>query len=237
MVRWNEILIRPVEAMLSRALKLDGRPLTDARLPQHRLIGDCRHFSVLLCSMLRQQGVPARTRVGFASYLAEGIFMDHWLCEYWDAQNDRWVMVDADAVQTDVPNSRFLVAGRAWQVCRSGEISPERFHLFNGHSGTWCVRDDLVHDLAALNKMESLSFDVWGTLMERQADEFLSVEEIHLLDRVAALHTADEGELHELRTIYESDERLRMPERISYYTRDRGGKVGPLRTVVLAPPR
>lgn len=231
--RWGEVLIRPVAGLLHRILELDDRPLPEARPPERRMIVDCRHFSVLLCSILRHKGIPSRARVGFATWLEGGVYMDHWVCEYWNPEWGRWVLADPDTQRYDVPPAEFVTAGTAWRMCRTGEVDPRRFHLFRGHGGLWCVRDDLLHDLAALNKRESLSFDVWG-LMERQRDEYLSEEEVRLLDGVARLGGGDEKALPKLRDLYESDARLRMPRVVGYYTRDSTGTVGPLATMDLA---
>ena len=75
----------------------------------------------------RRRGVAARARGGFGTYFEPGKHIDHWVCEYWDASHERWVLVDAqlDDVQQavlkldfdplDVPRERFWVAGQAWQ--------------------------------------------------------------------------------------------------------------------------
>lgn len=79
--RRSETHIRRAEEMVRRILELDAQPLSAPRPPQGRLVGTCRHFSVLLVALLRQQGVPARARCGFATYFTPGRFEDHWLGE------------------------------------------------------------------------------------------------------------------------------------------------------------
>jgi excinuclease ABC subunit A len=61
-----EQLLRTVEQRLKRMLEFDPAPLTLARQPADRQVGVCRDFALLLVSMLRHQGIPARMRVGFA---------------------------------------------------------------------------------------------------------------------------------------------------------------------------
>ena len=39
---------------------------------------------------VRAQGTPARARCGFGAYFGKGRFEDHWVCEYWDAAEERW---------------------------------------------------------------------------------------------------------------------------------------------------
>src|SRR5262245_24135671 len=107
--RRSEVHIRPVAQMLARLLSQDDQPLSTARPVEGRLIGNCRHFSVLMAAMLRAKGVPARARCGFGAYFEPGHFVDHWVCEYWQAPAARWVRVDAqiDEVQQALFNIDF----------------------------------------------------------------------------------------------------------------------------------
>ncbi len=144
--------IRPIAQMLTRIHALDSRPLTSARDVGHRLPSVCRHFSLMLCSMLRHQGIPARPRCGFGAYFTPNKFEDHWVCEYWNADEQRWILVDAqlDAIQRkalnidfnplDTPRNKFVIAGDAWQMCRSGLADPAAFGLTHIHLQGLVVR-------------------------------------------------------------------------------------------------
>jgi hypothetical protein len=117
----------------------------------------------------------------------------------------------------DVSRDQFLVAGKAWQLCRAGQADPHYFGFEDEH-GEWFIQDSLVQDLAALNKTELLCWDGWG-LADREPEDSVSAEEVALLDRVAALTTADNSAFLEVRSLYENDVRLRAPEVIRSYTR------------------
>jgi hypothetical protein len=214
--------LRPIEQMLTRIHELDSQPITSARDVGHRLPSVCRHFSLMLCSILRAQGVPARPRCGFGAYFTPGKFEDHWVCEYWNAGEKRWILVDAqlDAIQRkalkinfdplDVPRDRFIIAGDAWQKCRTGGADPSKFGLTHIHeSGLWFIAGNVLRDLASLNRMEMLPWDVWG--MMDMNDEALTSEKKALIDRVAALTIAGDDAFADLRAIYDSDDRLRVP--------------------------
>ncbi len=221
--RKNDAHIRPVGDVLARIRALEDRPLTVAREPSNRMAGVCRHFSLMLCAILRGQGVAARARCGFGAYFTSGKFEDHWVCEYWNAGQARWTLVDAqlDAVQRkifhpdfdplDVPRDRFIIAGDAWQLCRAGRAYADRFGLSQvpGLSGMWFIAGNVLRDLASLNRMELLPWDVWG-LMQMNDAGMLEGEKGALLDRVAALTLAGDGALPEVRAIYQ-DDRLRVP--------------------------
>ncbi len=214
--------IRPIAQMLTRIHALDSRPLTNARDVGHRLPSVCRHFSLMLCSILRTQGVPARPRCGFGAYFTPGKFEDHWVCEYWNAAEKRWILVDAqlDAIQRkalnidfnplDTPRNKFIIAGDAWQMCRSGGADPGKFGLTHVHlQGLWFIEGNVLRDLASLNRMEMLPWDVWGAM--DMNDESFTDEKKALLDRVAALTLAGDDAFADVRAIYESDDRLRVP--------------------------
>ena len=151
---------------------------------------------------------------------------DHWVCEYWNVNERRWVMVDAqlDAFQRaalgiafdpcDVPPDQFLPGGKAWQLCRAGQADPDSFGILEMH-GLWFVRGDLMRDLASLNKVELLPWDGWGLVEGR--DEDLTPDDMALLDRVAELTLADHRTFTLTRSLYESNARLRVPRVIRSY--------------------
>lgn len=168
--RQNDKHLRPIPEVIARIAELDPRPLAAARAPGDRMGCVCRHFSLMLCAMLRGRGVAARARCGFGAYFNPGRFEDHWVCEYWNAAQSRWVLVDAqlDSIQRkalgidfdplDVPHDRFIIAGDAWRMCRSGRADAERFGLtyVPGLRGLWFIGGNVIRDLASLNRMEML---------------------------------------------------------------------------------
>jgi Transglutaminase-like superfamily len=94
--RLPEIDSRYAQTMLHRLFELDGRPLTEERPPQARLLGCCRDFTVLFLTMARRLGIPARARVGFATYFVPGFNVDHEVAEVWDPEDACWRLVDPE---------------------------------------------------------------------------------------------------------------------------------------------
>ena len=80
--RQREVQIRSVARKLARIKELADWPLIVPRPPEKKLVGNCRDFSVMLCAILRHQGVPARARCGFGTYFIPDHYEDHWICEY-----------------------------------------------------------------------------------------------------------------------------------------------------------
>jgi Transglutaminase-like superfamily len=217
--RLNEIHPRPIAKRLARIVELDDRPLQIARKPEDRVLGRCNSFALLLVSMLRAKGVPARSRCGFAAYFNPPDFEDHWVCEYWDAQERRWRLADPQIDEVwrrrlnirfdtlDLPRTQFLMAAEAWRRCRRGEADERRFGIsFAGLRGLWFVAGSVVRDTAALNKMEMAPWDVWGAQPGPQ-EEF----DLAFFDDLAALTRDPDGAFTDVRRRYKEDDRLRVP--------------------------
>jgi hypothetical protein len=220
--RKAESHIRPLEQMLERILALDNRPLTVARPPERRLVGVCRHFVVLLLGLMRARQMPARCRCGFGAYFNPGYFEDHVVCEYWNAQRERWHLADPqfddvwrDRAKIDhdilnVPRDRFLIAADAWAMCRSGKADPNKFGIARGDlRGKWFLAANLVHEVGALNKVEMLRWDAWGA-MPKPGDS-LRDDQLTFFDQLAAITQAPDESFEELGRLYDSDDRLRVP--------------------------
>jgi len=227
--RMDELQLRSIEHRLARTIELDPSPITEPRLLDKKLIGNCRDHSLLLASFLRHQGIPARARCGFGAYFLPDHFEDHWVTEYWNQKEARWVLVDAqlDSLQCDamnipfnpldVPRDQFIVGGKAWQMCRTGEQDPDKFGIFDMH-GLGFVRGNLVRDVASLNKLELLPWDCWGVILNEQID---NPEDLSLLDKVAALTDDEILEFETIRKCYESDLRLFMNGNLFSYVNGR----------------
>lgn len=223
--RMAELQLRSMEKRLARTLELDPRPLTEPRSIEKKLLGNCRDHSLLLVAMLRHQGIPARARCGFGAYFMPDHFEDHWVVEYWNQAQSRWVFVDAqlDELQCDVlkinfdvldvPRDQFIVGGKAWQMCRTGEQDPAKFGIFDMH-GLGFVRGDFVRDVASLNKMELLPWDCWGVILNEQIDD---PADLAALDEVAALTAGDVPDFDAVRARYESDPRFHVEGNLLSY--------------------
>jgi hypothetical protein len=164
--------------------------------PERRTSGTCRDFALMLCSLLRQRGVAARVRCGFATYFSDNPFEDHWVCEYRIEGEGRWALADAqlDALMcdrlritfdpTDLPAGMFLNAGEAWTAWREGRRDADVF----GHGaakGAWFLRVNLMRDLLALNKQETSDWDAWRMLPSES--KVLDPEALAAGDAIAAM--------------------------------------------------
>lgn len=216
--------IRPVVRMIEEIDRRKAKPLAEARTPAERMPSVCWHFSSLSAAILREKGVPARARCGFGAYFTSGRFEDHWVAEYWNTAEDRWVLVDAqlDGVQrsafridfdpTDVPRDRFFLAGDAWQQCCTGRADSDLFGLsIIKEQGLWWIAQNLIRDLASLNRLEMLPWDVWGMMPRPTAT--ISDDDREFLDQIATLTLGGDDEIAAVREIYD-DPRVKVPSKI-----------------------
>jgi hypothetical protein len=218
--RLTDLQARSAVEMTEVIRRLDAGPLSAARSAEQRMVGNCRHFSTLSCALLRRAGIPARARCGFGMYFEPGKYVDHWVTEYWHAGERRWVRIDSqlDAVQRaainpefdaeDLPPGPFLPAGEAWRQCRTGRADPNTFGIFQ-FWGLWFVQANVVRELAALNKIELLPWDVWGLMTVQEEPDAAASS---LTDTVADVISGDDTDA--VRRVYEDNESLRVLDKV-----------------------
>jgi len=234
----NDAETRYIDDTLRILVERNPAPLTLRRAPGDRFVGVCRDFSLLHCSFLRHLGIPARIRSGFADYFnspdtdaSELFHGDHVVTEYWD--DDRgWLLADSQLTDStvtdhwnvdfdpmDVPRERFLVAGEAWQAIRTGGADPTTFGLHRPEEGPFWgerfVAGNIRLDLAALNKVETLLWDVWSE-DEGKPGEPLPEASRAFYDRVAPV-VSGEVAFDAVRKLFTEDGTLRTPPTVTCY--------------------
>jgi hypothetical protein len=198
----------PAARKLDAILSAEGRSLAEARPVARRAPATCRDYALMLCAFLRQKAIPARVRCGFARYFERGRNEDHWVCEYWKAEQGRWALADAQLDDEhcahlqirfntlDLPDDQFLSAGDAWRRCRSGAAAPDTF----GHgsaAGAWFLRVNLVRDLLSLGKREVSEWDAWRSASPESRD--VDAGACAWCDEVAALLSDVDRQLSRVR--------------------------------------
>jgi hypothetical protein len=230
--RIAEIDTRYASDMLARVVSLADQPLAVRRTPSQRVVGCCRDFTVLFLAVARAHGIPARARVGFATYFHPGWYIDHVVAEIWDPARRSWRLVDpeladdhvsgADGARVDpedLTSGQFLTGPAAWRACRSGAADVSRFVVDSGLDipvtrGWPYVRHNLIHDLASLAKHEMLLWDNWG--WTEIAGE-PSSEQLTVLDELAASSCADDVPLATIMSFYDRAG-LAVPSQVTSYS-------------------
>ncbi|GAA4695721.1 Transglutaminase-like superfamily protein [Promicromonospora umidemergens] len=162
--RWLTSILDAAEARAA----LDG-----PRTFSQQVAGCCRDHTLISLGVLRTHGIPARSRIGFATYFAAGWNSDHVVGERWDG--GRWVRFDPELRQEDFdfdvhdmptgPESPFLTAAEAWLAIRAGTADPAAFGVDPGLpdlSGKDFVRCYVLYEVAHRHRDELLLWDLWG---------------------------------------------------------------------------
>ena len=178
--RIAEIDLRYADEQFARLAELRPGPVVGERAVTERILGCCRDFTLLVVSLARRAGIPARSRVGFAGYLIDGWWLDHVVAEVWDADAARWRLIDAQLPDgfidastgapldlLDLPRDRFLPGPDAWIAARGGRLDAERAvvdpWIDVPELRSWSyLAHNLVLDLVALDGHETLLWETWG---------------------------------------------------------------------------
>jgi hypothetical protein len=194
---------RWVATILDRATERQPG-LLDAPRPDACVVGGCcRDHSLLSVAILRQHGVPARTRLGFAGYFEAGYSHDHVVAERWDGE--RWVRFDPELGQDDFPfdvhdlptgeGAPFETAAEAWLAYRAGRTDLATYGVAPGAAGLEgpsFVQRYVLADVAHRHRVETLLWDGWGGMVppgEEPGDEHLA-----LADELAVLTVEADGD-------------------------------------------
>jgi hypothetical protein len=221
--RRDEVHSRWVRQILQTDQLRHPTPLLAGREYMERVFGCCRDHTLFCVATLRQHGIPARSRVGFAGYVMEDFFADHVVVEVWTGQ--RWRRFDPeqspDRDDFDMfdlptgPRAPFATAAEIWLEARAGRIDPLGYGIYPGSpiGGLRFIRDYVIRELAHRQREELLLWDEWGAMT-------LPVDEtVRLIDEVAVLLVAaDAGDAsaeHELERHYDSDDRLNPRSRVT----------------------
>jgi hypothetical protein len=214
--RLGENQLRPARSIIGALLAQGAEPLMVPRPPSRRVVGTCRHFTVLTCALLRHRRIAARARCGFATYFQAGKGLDHWITEYWQPTEGRWVRVDAEYLggsvvleAEDLRPGGFLTGGEAWTAYRAGRIEAGQFGVYGtGNWGPAEIRGNAIRDLAALNKVEMLPWDEWGRMTASYKGQ-TGADYDELIDDVAAACASADPDA--VSGLYAADE-LRVPD-------------------------
>jgi hypothetical protein len=158
--------------------------------------------------------------------------MDHVVAEVWNAQEQRWRLIDAELPDghvdptdgavldpLDLPGNRFIVAPDAWLRCQEGEDDPDRYLVspfldIPGLQGWPYLLHNLVQDLAAINKHEMVLWDDWGISAEWAS---VTDDQRAMLDQTAQTMMSPETSVDDLQALFSRDE-FRVPDTVISYT-------------------
>ncbi len=201
--RWNEELKYPtVKSTLEGLLSYDSRGLVKDRLPEDRLVLICRSNAILLASILKYRGIPARVRGGYATYIESGFHINHAICEVWN--ENRWMLVDPSMDKIDFNRDLFDFSNDAWLQMQKKEIDPDLYGNPGQLSGMVSILAIVCTDLAFILGTEYTIYQ-YAPVLEYafKNNSQLTSEHIEMLNRISELmKSLDANNLSDLQEIY-----------------------------------
>ena len=180
----------------------------------------CRGQAILLASILKTKGVPARVRSGFAEYIHyDGICYDHWITEYYDKKEKRWKLVDADEHcpdhkmgfdLNDIPYDKFLFGAVAYLGVRQDKYKPETI-LYASDPPTLGLKAairGLFYDFHSLMNNEIIFLHLPKYIQDKKFE--LSEDEYTELDNLANLMLNPNENFKQLQEIWNTTPKFRI---------------------------
>ena len=211
--RWDEQLKYPtVKSVLEGLMAYDSRGFVKDRKPENRLVLGCRDYSLLLASVLKYRGIPARLRTGHATYLIPGFHTSHVICEVWNEDDKRWILVDPSVGIVDLIRNKFDFSYDAWLKMQKGEVDPNLFGSPGKGTGMMSIVAKVNHDLASILGAEHTVYQ-YAPIMDFAFENKskLPAEQTEILNRISELMKSPNAEnLSKLQEIYNTNPQIQM---------------------------
>ena len=209
-------------AMLTELFRRDNNGLDLDRLAENKLVLTCRFTSILMASLLKIKGIPVRVRSGFAPYfkvagLPNSTSDDHWLNQYWNQQESRWVTIDVDGSLEnyikfdlyDIPEGAFDFSAGAWLKVRQGKVKGEHFYNAGGFSGLVVIAWELFYDFHCLMNNEIVYYHHPEMVMLNNFNK-ISAKQLKEIDSLAELMLSPDENFDKLQNLWETKKEFRL---------------------------
>ena len=204
-------------AIIAELFRRDSKGLTLERKVEDKVVLTCRHIAILMASILKTKGIPARVRSGFAEYWPWAkVSSDHWINQYWNKKENRWVTIDVDGSfhntgfdMYDIPDGKLEYSADAWLNVRQGKINEKHFWNADGNSGLIVVAWELFYDFHCLMNNEVIYFHHPKIAMLGELEK-LSEEELKQIDHLATLMQKPDENFDKLVDIWNTEKKYRL---------------------------
>ena len=213
--RWNEFAQYPtVKSVLEGLVSHDSRGLVKDRKPKDRLVLGCRENSILLASVLKYRGIPARVRYGHAAYIIPGFHASHVICEVWNEKESRWMLVDPTTGMVDFSRDKFDFSNDVWLKMRNKEIDPNLYGMPGSYAGLGSIVAKVCSDLASILGTEHTVYQYSPMIdhaVKNKGQMTLAAEQIEMLSRISELmKSIDADSISKLRQIYSNTPEIQI---------------------------
>lgn len=218
-MRCEDDVFLTAPALTAELFRLDERGFVRNRQVEHKIVVTCRYVSVLMSAILKAKGIPARCRAGFAPYFKEGVSMDHWINQYYNETEQRWITLDADGFyeengcplsQYDIPADSFDWAAMAYLDIRTKKTDGSQYLYADGLGtcGLPAAVRYLIYDFHALMNNE-LTYSFLPAYLDGRLDQ-LTEEELQELDELAKYMLTPDQSFGKLCTLWEQKKKFRI---------------------------
>jgi len=214
-------ILTTASAMLAELYRRDKRGFISNRNVKDKLVLTCRFTAVLMASILKSKGTPCRVRAGHAPYFDMGrlgnVSADHWINQYWNSKEKRWVTIDVDGSWSmdenfdayDIPDGKFDFPAGAWLNIRSGKDDANRFWHAKPERGLIVVAWSLFYDFHCLMNDEVIYAHVPEPATYVKF-ESLSQSELNEIDNLARLMQKPDENFRKLQKTWNTNRSFRL---------------------------
>lgn len=204
-------------AMIAEIFRLDETGFVTGKDVTKRITVSCRHASVLFSAILKAKGIPCRSRAGFIDFGNDGVsYTEHWVNEYWNFAEGRWVLVDVDGYyeyetrfgysQFDLPRHKFLTASEVWLGLRNKTLH-QKIDLYT-------TKQDILEGVCGYLFMDFhslMNHEIFYSFQPEYLQNrfnLLSQVELKELDELALLLQQPDAVIHKKKELWEEHEKF-----------------------------
>ncbi len=205
-----------VKSILEGLLSYDSSGLVSDRKPEDRLVLICQQNAILLASVLKYRGIPARVRYGFATYLIPGFHTSHVICEVWNEIENRWMLVDPSTNMIDFNREEFDFSNDVWLKMQKKEIDPKIYGMpgLNEFNGSPFMTTVICFDLASVLGNEYPVGQHSPLLDHVFKNNQFTTEQIEILNKISeVMMSLDADHISELHKIYYNTSEIQFTDK------------------------
>lgn len=214
-------------SMFAEIFRRDPKGFYIGRPAQNRLVVTCRYVSVLTSAILKANGIPCRSRAGWSTYLREGAWLDHWVNEYYNVKENRWVMFDLDDLYDkdyqkyplyannkiaeeylDFNSNQFKSAAQVWLMYRKDPSILQKLCYGSSPAAPEHVLKYLFLDFYAVNNCE-YSYRFMPACYNKPVKTFTE-QELKQVDAIANMMLDVNKNYAKIKQLYQNENSLRM---------------------------
>lgn len=210
----DDILLT-ANAMTTEIFRLNEKGFFHGRPVPEKIVISCRHITVILSAVLKAKGIPCRSRAGMRAY--HGNLVDHWISQYWNEKEERWVNFDAEGIMYrecehdfstyDIPNDEFHWIAQLWKDVRSGEFK-KNIILLDGTKSLKALAKIMMYDFHALMNDE-VNYNFMPYFIDNTRPD-IDESIIKELDELADLMVDPDKNFKQLKEIWNTNRKFRV---------------------------